>query len=123
TWWLDGVDAASNWQRGDRWPGVRAPTEPWHLAAVPNGGLALQTAVARPDRAAFEVDYGVGSDEYFAFWVDSQHGRGLSFTSEPLARDHALIGYAVAHLTITSDQPEPIVFAYLEKLAPDGAAS
>jgi putative CocE/NonD family hydrolase len=123
TWWLDGAPAGQSWQRDDRWPGVRAPTVSWYLAESESGEFALQTAAADDGRPAFQVDYDVGAGEYFAFWVDSQHGRGLSFTSEPLARDHALIGYPVAHLTLTADQPEPVVFAYLEKLAPDGAAS
>src|SRR5690606_39020970 len=115
--------AGQNWQRADRWPGVRASAEAWYLAEGAGGTLALQNATAEAARPEFRVDYDLGAGEYFAFWVDSQHGRGLSFTSEPLARDHTLVGYPVAHLTVTSDQPEPVVFAYLEKLAPDGTAT
>src|SRR5690606_15950065 len=111
-----------NWQRADRWPGVRAPVASWYLAEGAGGALALSSAVAEAARSAFRVDYDVGASEYFAFWVDSQHGRGLSFTSEPLSRDHTLIGYRVVRLPVRSDQPEPVVCAYLEKPAPDGAA-
>jgi uncharacterized protein len=123
TWWLEGADPELNWRRDDRWPGVGAQTESWYLAAGSGDDLTLQTAPARPARRAFAVDYDVATDEYFAFWVDSQHGHGLSFTSEPLDEDEALIGYPIVNLMITSDQPEPVVFAYLEKLAPDGTAS
>lgn|GEM_PF-255772 len=123
TWWLDGAPAGQEWRRDDRWPGVRAPTATWYLAERDDGEFVLQASTAEHARPAFQVDYDVGTGEYFAFWVDSQHGRGLSFTSEPLSRDHTLIGYPVVRFTVTSDRPEPIVFAYLEKLAPDGTAS
>jgi predicted acyl esterase len=68
------------------------------------------------------VDYDVGAGEYFAFWVDSQHGRGLSFATEALTVDHELVGFPVVHLALASDRPEPLVFAYLEQVAPDGSA-
>ncbi len=122
TWWLDGAEPGQTWQRAERWPGVGAATEAWHLAEEAGGELTLVTATANAARPAFEVDYEVGGGEYFAFWVDSQHDRGLSFTSEPLSRDYTLIGYPVVHLTVTADQPEPVVFAYLEKVALDGSA-
>jgi len=123
TWWLNGAAPGETWRRDDRWPGVRAATQSWYLAELDGGELALQTEIATDGRPAFEVDYDVGTGEYFAFWVESQHGRGLSFTSEPLARTHTLIGYPVVHLNVTADQPEPILFAYLETLAADGTAS
>jgi predicted acyl esterase len=78
---------------------------------------------AREARAAFTVDYDVGAGEYFAFWADSQHGRGSTFTSAPLDAAHALVGYAVVHLTVSADRPEPVLFAYLEELANDGAVT
>lgn len=120
TWWLDDADSDDHWQRGEQWPGVRAATRTWYLAADAREELKLQNAMAEPAAPEFVVDYQLATDEYFAFWVDSQDGRGLSFTSEPLTEDQALIGYPVVNLTVTSDQPEPILFAYLEDLAPDG---
>jgi predicted acyl esterase len=44
----------------------------------------------------------------------------LSFTSDPLPVDHDLVGYSIVHLAVSSDRPEPLLFAYLEQLAPDG---
>jgi predicted acyl esterase len=47
----------------------------------------------------------------------------LSFTSDPLPVDHDLVGYSIVHLAVSSNQPEPLLFAYLEQLAPDGTAA
>ena len=124
TWWLDGAEPGRNWQRAAEWPGVKAPTQTWYLAADATGlALKAEAEAAAPARRGFDVDYDVGAGEYFAFWAASQHGRGLSFTSAPLGSDHSLVGYPVMRLTVASDRPEPVVFAYLESLAPDGTAS
>jgi putative CocE/NonD family hydrolase len=125
-WWLEGTDD-EHWQQGDRWPGIDAPRKTWYLAPhAPDGQrgqLRLRPEMAREARPEFRVDYGVGSDEYFAFWVDSQHGHGTSFTSDALTLDHALVGYSIVHLRVVSDRPEPLLFAYLEQLAPDDTVS
>ena len=124
TWWLEDETATDHWQRGQSWPGVDRPRQTWYLARDRRSKeLRLQTGVARSASAAFDVDYGVGSDEYFAFWVDSQDGHGLSFTSDPLPVEHDLVGYSIVHLAVSSDRPEPLLFAYLEQLAPDGTTS
>ena len=123
TWWLNDADAGENWHRDDQWPGVRAPTASWYLAAEADGDLSLQTNRARRGRVGFQVDYDVGANEYFAFWVDSQDGRGLTFTSDVLNESQTLIGYPVVHLALSADQPEPVLFAYLESVSPDGAVS
>jgi predicted acyl esterase len=124
TWWLDGVPTSEAWQRSARWPGAEAPRQAWYLAAAPTGGEArLQPRVPRASTAEFRVDYAVGDGGNFPFWVESQHGRGLSFTSEPLREDQELVGYAVAHLRVSSDRPEPLLFGYLEQLAPDGTVT
>jgi uncharacterized protein len=123
TWWLDDVEAKPHWHHGDRWPGVEAALETWYLAGDSADEPKLQTAIADSARREFQVDYDVGANEYFAFWVDSQNGRGLSFTSAALDDDQRLVGYPIVHLTVSSDRPEPVVFAYLEDLAPDGTPS
>jgi predicted acyl esterase len=123
-WWLEGDDVEQHWQTSERWPGVEMPRETWYLAPAGRGDdeLRLQPRSARNAHAAFRVDYDVAADDYFAFWVDSQHGRGLSFTSDPLPVEHELIGFSVVHLRVASDRPEPSLFAYLEQLGPDGSA-
>jgi putative CocE/NonD family hydrolase len=124
TWWLEDDTADQHWYYDDDWPGVAASRQSWFLAADDaSGPLRLQTRMAHSSSAEFAVDYDVASDEYFAFWIDSQHGHGLSFTSEALRADHELIGYPVVNLPVSSDQPEPILFAYLEQLAPDDTVS
>ena len=124
TWWLDGVAAERSWQRSDRWPGAEAPRQSWYLARdAATDALVLTTGRAREARAEFTVDYDVGAGEYFAFWVDSQHGRGLSFTTDALDVARELVGFAVVHLTVSSDHPEPVLFAYLEEIDVDGSAS
>ena len=124
TWWLDGVAAEQGWQRDERWPGVDAPRATWYLARADGGDdLVLQTDRARPASAEFQVDYDVGAGEYFVFWVDSQDGRGLSFSSAALDVAQALVGFPVVHLPLRADQPEPVLFAYLEELAADGSVT
>jgi uncharacterized protein len=122
TWWLDGADGGRNWRRGDVWPGVGASTQTWYLAEdAASGGFRLQSRRASAARAEFQVEYAVGNGDYFTFWVDSQDGRGLRFAADAFDRDQDLIGFPVVHLRLSSDQPEPALFAYLEELAPDGS--
>src|SRR5690606_26083545 len=104
---------------------VERPRQTWYLAAERGDATderRLTTAPARDGRAEFQVDYDVGAGEYFAFWVDSQHGRGLSFATDALTADHELVGFPVVHLRVAADRPEPLVFAYLEQVGPDGVA-
>lgn len=124
TWWLDEGDGRGSWQRDARWPGVGAARQTWYLAPGGGAGAApgLQVAPARSGRPRFRVNYDVGSAEYFAFWINSQHGKGLSFTSDPLDGAHRMVGYPVIRLNVASDRPEPLLFAYLEQVAPDGSA-
>jgi predicted acyl esterase len=126
TWWLEGDGGAGRWHRDDQWPGVGAKHATWYLTPASSSDTVaagrLQADVPRRGEADFRVDYGVANDDYFAFWVDSQHGRGASFTSDALSVDHSLIGFPVVHLRVASDRPEPLLFAYLEELSPDGKA-
>src|SRR5690606_14952248 len=78
---------------------------------------SLQKTATRKGSRQFTVDYELGPPDAFAFWVASQHGRGLSFTSEALDARHELVGFPVMHLRIAADQPEPLLFAYLEALS------
>lgn len=68
----------------------------------------------------FVVDYGVGAGEYFSFWPASLAEHGSVFTSAPLKEDMTIAGYPVVNLRLSSDQPDPAVFAYLEAVLPDG---
>jgi putative CocE/NonD family hydrolase len=122
TWWLDGGgEGEGGWQRGARWPGASAERQTFYLAGGRGGEGVLQTARASSARPRFAVDYNVGGGEYFAFWVNSQHGKGLSFSTPALTAAQRLIGFPVVRLRLASDRPEPLLFAYLEQVTPDGA--
>ena len=125
TWWLDEGDGRGSWHEDARWPGVSAATQKLYLAPQAAGGagnLTLQPTPARKAQPQFRVNYDVGSAEYFAFWVTSQHGNGLSFATPPLDAPRRLVGFPVVHLRVSSDRPEPLLFAYLEQVMPDGKA-
>jgi putative CocE/NonD family hydrolase len=120
-WWLEEAPAGRNWREADRWPGVDAPRQRWYLAASGAEGL-LQPKAPRRGSGEFTVDYDLGPAEAFAFWVGSQHGRGLSFTSAALDGPRELVGFPVMRLRVASNDPEPLLFAYLEQVSPDGSA-
>jgi putative CocE/NonD family hydrolase len=124
TWWLDEGGGHGSWQRDARWPGVKAAQQRLYLApqAASPGNLTLQSEPARKAQPKFVVNYDVGSAEYFAFWITSQHGKGLSFAMPPLGETRRLVGFPVVHLRVASDRPEPLLFAYLEQVMPDGKA-
>jgi hypothetical protein len=125
TWWLDDGSARGSWHRDASWPGVNAATQKFYLAPQAAEGAASLTLQAQPARAAkpsFRANYDVGSAEYFAFWIDSQHGKGLSFAMPPLDAPARLVGFPVVHLRVASDRPEPLLFVYLEQVMPDGEA-
>ncbi|MEY2853602.1 MAG: hypothetical protein RL030_734, partial [Pseudomonadota bacterium] len=123
TWWLQGAPRGQEWQRGAQWPGAAMKSERWLLSASPvaGEGRLLQKKAAK-GAAPFRVNYDVGAGEYFAFWVESQHGKGVSFTGPAFERERLITGFPVVQLALQSDRPEPLLFAYLEGVAPDGSA-
>lgn len=124
TWWLNGAPKGQEWQRSEQPPGTGLKPERWQLSApdAEGGEGRLHPRGAKRGESSFRVNYDMGSGEYFAFWVDSQHGKGASFLSEPLERERLMTGFPVVQLAISSDRPEPLLFAYLETVAPDGSA-
>tara|TARA_R110000782_G_scaffold78276_1_gene154834 strand:+ start:32549 stop:34396 length:1848 start_codon:yes stop_codon:yes gene_type:complete len=50
----------------------------------------------------------------------AQSGRLLSFTGLPLTANAEITGYPVLNLHMSTDQPDGVVHAYLEDVAPDG---
>jgi uncharacterized protein len=125
-WWLDEGNGRGSWHQDAHWPGVKAAPQRVYLAPQPAdgaGNLALQPKPARNASPRFRVNYDVGSAEYFAFWISSQHGKGLSFAGPRLDSPQRLVGFPVVHLRVASDRPEPLLFAYLEQVNPDGSAT
>lgn len=121
-WWLEGAPPGRNWQRHERWPGVTARRQRWYLGSGTAAGGNLHSSPPRAGGQQFTVDYEVGPAEGFAFWVESQHRHGPAFTSAPLATSQQLVGFPLMRLRISSDHPQPLLFAYLEQLLPDGRA-
>ena len=118
TWHLDGAPAGRDWIRSAKLPGEGVARSRFVIAR--DGVLAPRAGGS--DERTFAVNYGVGSAEYFSFWVESQAGHGLAWTSTPLPADRVLAGSPVIQLDVAADRTDANVFAYLEELAPDGKA-
>jgi len=125
-WYQEGPGADGHMVRSDTLPGVGITRTALYLTARPGdapapfdkGGVALSPPAA--SSLAFKVDYDVGKGEYFQFWPDPLDGRGLTFTSAPLAGDTTMTGYPVAHISAALDKPDANLFAYLEDVDPAG---
>lgn len=122
TWWREGPNGTGELVRSNVLPGVgvkrtalyfRAPTEPASLA--PSSPPASQSK--------FRTDYDVGATDYFAFWPPVMDGKGLTYTSQPLAADAAMRGYPIVRVRTALDRTDAPLFAYLEDVAADGKAS
>ncbi|EZP52564.1 CocE/NonD family hydrolase [Sphingomonas sp. RIT328] len=87
-------------------------------AAVDSGSLALRAGTAAP--RPFRVDYDVATKDYFQFWPSPLDGKGLTFTSRPLAADAAIEGFPILTVRAAIDRPDGNVFGYLESVDPTG---
>jgi len=117
-WWVENAPAGSQWKQGSTLPGTQATPQTWYFGAADPAGLAMPMPAT--GQRSFTVDYNVGSEEYFAFWVEPQDEHGLIWTSAPLTRDLHLEGYPVVHVKLSADSPEVNVFAYLEEVDASG---
>ena len=127
TYFVNGAPEGRQWIRGDQPPGTGVARTSFLLAGPGGEGEghrdgSLTRSTARSKSTTFSVDYDVASDDYFAFWVESQQAHGLRFTGEPIEADTTMAGYPVVALRMTADRPDANVFAYLEDVAPDGKA-
>jgi putative CocE/NonD family hydrolase len=126
--WVENEPLDASWKTGNFLPGDAAQTRTWFLAPMRSGTAgSVNDGSLTSDRPAaasqqMQVDYDVGSDEYFAFWSEAQDEHGLTFTSETLGDDMHLEGYPVAHLTLESSDDDMHVFVYLEEVNPAGDA-
>jgi uncharacterized protein len=117
-WWVENAAAGSEWKQGSSLPGSQSSNQTWYFGADDVAGLATTTPATA--QRSFTVDYNVGNEEYFSFWVEPQDEHGLTWTSAPLARDLHLEGYPVVHVKLSADSPEVNVFAYLEEVDASG---
>ena len=127
TMWVVNAPKGQEWHRTNSLPGVGVPRTPFYpdgtrsnsAPSVNDGSLS---ASATQGSDSFQVDYDVGSADYFAFWVDPMDKHGLTYTTAPLAANKTLAGFPVLHVKAAADQRDVNVFAYLEDVAPDGKA-
>lgn len=119
------------WHTVRHWPPRSADTKRFHMTA--GYGLELGSApqpLPATIRYPIDFDATTGSANRWA----TQNGGGdvvydnrtaqstkmLSFTSAPLATGADITGHPVVQLKLSTDQPDGVLLAYLEDVAPDG---
>jgi predicted acyl esterase len=125
TYFVEGPEGASGYVKSDELPGIESRPLPWFLdgpAEVAGTGGVLSPGPGGAARDLFKVDYDLPAADYFAFWPGPMDAHGPSYTSPSLSAPMKLIGFPVAHLTVTSSHPEADVFVYLDLIASDGSA-
>jgi len=137
----------STWAAAQSWPPATAKRFFYLGAGVSgtvasvNDGMLLEKAPAEGGRDVYRVDYtsAMGS---FSRWMNGYGGRretpkgttffdertvedrkALTYTSEPLEQDLAIVGYPVAHLWVTSSAEDGDFFVYLEEVDQEGRSS
>jgi putative CocE/NonD family hydrolase len=143
----DEAEDGSLWLATKRWP-PRVKTKKYFFRSGPsdtvdsaNDGRLL---TAKPGAAQasdpYKVDYSssVGS---FSRWMDgygaerndppgttffdertSEDEKALTYTSDPLAQEQAIVGYPIVHLWVTSTHNDEDFFVYLEEVDAQGNA-
>ncbi len=125
-WYHEAPGGTGTMVRSTTLPGVGVARTAFYLSGAPNDAPAsvddgsLATALPAAKRATFKVDYNVGAGEYFAFWPPVLDGKGLTYSSAPLARAASMTGYPVARINAALDRTDANLFVYLEDVAPDG---
>ncbi len=128
---LDYYVMNGGWQTTDVWPPVGFADRHYYLQ--PEGELSPGPAPLQTS-STFTVDFDAGTEEATR-WM-TQLGGGdvyyddrnaatataLRFETPPLAADMELTGTVTLDLTLTSDQPDGALHAYLDAVAPDGRA-
>ena len=127
TMWIVNAPKGQEWHRTNSLPGVGVPRTSFYPEGIrsnsaPSVNDGSLSASATQGSDSFQVDYDVGSADYFAFWVDPMDKHGLTYTTAPLKTDKTLAGFPVLHMKVAADQRDVNVFAYLEDVAPDGKA-
>ena len=116
TYWRDDGTGGGSYVETDSIPGSGSETLTYYL-----GGE--RTLAAQPEgsgTAAFEVDYDVADDQYFAFWPSPLDPHGVVFDTAPLTNGIELLGYPVANIRVGADREDADVFVYLEEVDPRG---
>jgi hypothetical protein len=129
------------WRHAWQWPPPEVTLTPLYFHAGPTGSVGsvndglLDTeppgALELSDE--YVVDYtattGRGSRWAAGYGADfgyppltENDSKGLTYTSPPLTSDVEVVGHPVAHLWLMSSHPDGDLFAYLERVEPDGSS-
>jgi putative CocE/NonD family hydrolase len=135
----DGKGEGGRWRSAAEWP-PRAEVARWRFGPGPSGTIdSCNDGILTPGKTGEGID---------SFWVDdtatsgkgsrwrAAHGaifgyadmsandrKGLTYTSEPLARPLEVTGHPVARLQVALDATDADFFVYLEEVGPDGGSS
>lgn len=109
------------WSSTAVWPPAAVRTQRYFLSAATGAGALLGQEPTEAGQVGFQVDYSVlAESDGPLFWPTSQHGRGLSFETEPFAHDVQITGHPVVSLWLSTTATDGDTFAYLEEVTPDG---
>jgi putative CocE/NonD family hydrolase len=123
------VLGARRWKRSPVWPPHGAHD---HTLLLSRGGLVAEERAPRFAEQTYQVDPETSSGTAFNRWASQSNapvyygdrrrspGARLSFDGAPFPRDVELAGAPELCLVLRSDQPDGLVIAYVEDVAPDG---
>jgi putative hydrolase, CocE/NonD family len=124
TYWLKDGSEAGQYVRSEQLPGQASEALSFYLSGTgdetPSAEGRLSARAAPAGASTFTVDYDLPPSDYFSFWPGSLHGKGASFTGEPLKEPLKLVGFPVANVAMKADRPDANVFVYLEEIASTG---
>jgi putative CocE/NonD family hydrolase len=124
TWWREN-GAGGDLIRSNTLPGQGVQRVSLFLG-MPTGTETpgtLTPAAPAATSVTYAIDYDVADDAYFTFWPKSPDAHALTFTTPPLAMPATVEGYPVVTIRLAADAADADVFAYLEDVTPDGAAT
>jgi uncharacterized protein len=122
------VLGADQWKTTSVWPPHGVESGVLHLAPA----ALLSASAGPPAQQSYQVDPSAASGSHFNRWSAqtgapvfygdrrAAPGRRLSFDGAPLASDTELVGSPELCVQFRSDQPDGLLIAYLEDVAPDG---
>lgn len=120
-----------SWKSAAEWP----PTERGKTLHLGEAG-SLTEAPPPAGEVRYRADYRCGTgqntrygrlqirnvQDYYADW-NERPGDYLRFVSGPLPSALTVSGHPILHLGFASDQPDAVIIAYIEDIAPDGSAN
>lgn len=121
--------ASESWKKAVTWPPADSRPRTLYLS----DGRQLADEPGKKAAIEYRPDFGFGTGqktrygrlaalditEYYNAWT-ARSADLLRFESEPLKDDTTVSGHPVLTLMLESDQPDAVVIAYLEDVAPDG---